>query len=487
MKKMRLTAAVVAGLALLGAPALATNGMNMEGYGPIAVGMGGASMAYDNGTAAVMNNPATLGAIEDGAWRLDVAFGRLGPTVEANITTPGGVLGADSDGTAYYMPALGLITKRGALTYGFGVFAQGGMGTEFSGTTWLANPGQLEPSPSLMNRSEVTVGRFVVPVTYDVNPKLRLGATADVVWAGLDLKMAMSEGQFLDLATTQQIGTASGSVLQAFGMMYEPFGGTGIQRVHHAYFDFSNDSDITGQAKGAGFGAKIGAVYEVSEQLSLGATYHTKTAISDLETDEATMAMAVSVDPAVLSGQLPSGQYMDIEIPVAGEMTINDFQWPAMLGIGAAYRPMEGLMVAVDVRQVFWSAAMEQFSMTFVADNAPENGGFAGASLDAVLFQQWDDQTVISAGAQYQAMEALMVRAGFNYGANPVPDAYLNALFPAIVESHVTVGAGYAFGESSNFDVSVVKGLTAENTNPGSNVESTHGQLNFQLIYTRNF
>ena len=30
--------------------ALATNGMLMEGYGPIATGMGGAAMAYDNGT-----------------------------------------------------------------------------------------------------------------------------------------------------------------------------------------------------------------------------------------------------------------------------------------------------------------------------------------------------------------------------------------------------------------------------------------------------
>ena len=34
----------------------ATNGMNMEGYGPIATGMGGASMAYDNGTAAMMSD-----------------------------------------------------------------------------------------------------------------------------------------------------------------------------------------------------------------------------------------------------------------------------------------------------------------------------------------------------------------------------------------------------------------------------------------------
>ena len=44
-----------------GAPdAYATNGMNLEGYGPIAHGMGGASFGYWNGTAAMMGNPATL-------------------------------------------------------------------------------------------------------------------------------------------------------------------------------------------------------------------------------------------------------------------------------------------------------------------------------------------------------------------------------------------------------------------------------------------
>ncbi|NIQ10933.1 MAG: hypothetical protein GWO23_15260, partial [Gammaproteobacteria bacterium] len=58
----------------------ATNGMNLEGYGPIATGMGGASMAYDNGTAAMMNNPATLGLMDDGS-RLDVALGNLSPDI----------------------------------------------------------------------------------------------------------------------------------------------------------------------------------------------------------------------------------------------------------------------------------------------------------------------------------------------------------------------------------------------------------------------
>lgn len=80
--------------------AFATNDMNLEGYDPIATGMGGASMAYDNGNAAMMNNPATLGLAGDGS-RLDVALGFLGPNVK-NVTS-----GEKSGGDAYFMPAIG--------------------------------------------------------------------------------------------------------------------------------------------------------------------------------------------------------------------------------------------------------------------------------------------------------------------------------------------------------------------------------------------
>lgn len=91
-------------LLLLTAPAaLATNGMNMEGYGPIATAMGGASFAYDNGTAAVINNPATL-SLQVDAQRLDLALGLLGPHITA--TAPTGAA-ADSEATAFFMPAAG--------------------------------------------------------------------------------------------------------------------------------------------------------------------------------------------------------------------------------------------------------------------------------------------------------------------------------------------------------------------------------------------
>ena len=55
------TIAAAAALALPMTAAMATNGMLMEGYGPISTGMGGASQAIDHGNAGMSQNPATLG------------------------------------------------------------------------------------------------------------------------------------------------------------------------------------------------------------------------------------------------------------------------------------------------------------------------------------------------------------------------------------------------------------------------------------------
>src|SRR5512146_2858216 len=174
----------------------ATNGMNLEGYGPIATGMGGASMAYDNGTAAMMNNPATLGLMPAGN-RLDVALGYLGPHITASAP---GQPDAKSSADTFLMPALGWVQKSGPYSYGVGVFAQGGMGTDYDANSFLA-AGSGEKV-----RSELGVGRLLIPFAYEVNKNLSLGATVDYVWATLDLKMALNGAQFGDM-----IGAFGGS------------------------------------------------------------------------------------------------------------------------------------------------------------------------------------------------------------------------------------------------------------------------------------
>ncbi|MCK4537172.1 MAG: outer membrane protein transport protein [Candidatus Krumholzibacteria bacterium] len=476
--------------------AFATNGMNMEGYGPIAHAMGGASFGYWNGTAAMMGNPATLSFLKDDYW-VDLALGFLGPDVDATVTTPMGAMEAESLSDAFYMPALGFLMRRGEMTFGLGVFSQGGMGTEFGNDSWMADPSMGQNSAlesGLVNRSEVGVGRVIVPFTYDVNEKFSIGASIDFVWAGMDLQMGMSATQFENLANpmAQTIGTISGSMAESFGMMYEPFGGTGIQELHHAYFDFTNDSDFSGEAKGTGFAGKIGAVYNVNPKLTLGATYHSKTILGDLETDNASMSMGVNIDDGVLMGGAPSGNYVDYIMDVSGKITVKDFEWPAMFGIGAALEATDRLMIACDLKMIQWSSVMEDFKLVFEADNVATNGGFAGQELNATLFQNWDDQFVISIGGAFDVTEALVIRAGYNYGKNPVPDKYLNALFPAIVENHITFGAGYYFSENRAVNLSMVTATSAEFENPGDGsdippVESTHSQFNWQLMFSTGF
>ena len=453
--------------------ASATNGMNMEGYGPIALGMGGTSMAYDNGVAAVMNNPATLSLMPE-KKRLDVALGVLGPDVESSA----GGASVGSDGDAYYMPAIGWAKHYGEWTVGMGMFAQGGMGTDFSGNSFMGNPAQAATSPALENRSELSVGRIVLPLAYDAGNNWHFGATVDFVWAGLDLKMAMNESQFADLANpaSQQAGRVSGSLVDAFGGMYEPFGGSGISALDYAYFDYSNDNDLSGKARGAGFGGKLGFVFEVEKGFNVAASYHAKTWLNDLETDEANMQMAVNMNTG-------SG-YQDVVIPVSGKMTVKDFQWPAMLALGVSKQINEQWQLAADVKRIQWADVMKDFTMVFSADNIASNGGFAGKEITATLFQNWDDQDVITLGAAYQANADLVLRFGANLSDNPVPNQYLNALFPAVTEDHYTAGFGYVFSQSDSVDFAFSHAPEVSFTS-ASGITSSHAQSSWQLMFSR--
>jgi long-chain fatty acid transport protein len=124
----------VAALCAAALPAIATNGMNMEGYGPVSTGMGGAAQAMDHGTAAMAQNPATLGLMGQGA-RFDAALRRAG-------SQGGQQHGRHAHGRIqrhlYVMPAFGYVRRSGSLVYGLGLFAQGGMGTDYGADSFLA-------------------------------------------------------------------------------------------------------------------------------------------------------------------------------------------------------------------------------------------------------------------------------------------------------------------------------------------------------------
>lgn len=430
----------MAALCAAALPALATDGMLMEGYGPIATGMGGAAQAVDNGTGAMAMNPATLALMPTRA-RHDAAFGILGPKVTSSMPGMGSV---KSGGTSYVMPALGYArrTADGSVVYGIGLFAQGGMGTEYGADTFLAM-GSGAPV-----RSELGVGSLLLPVAWQVAPDLALGATLDLVWSGLDLRMAASGAQLGALVTG-----ASGNL----GAALPALGGAPWARI-----DFSNSSDFSGRANSMGWGAKVGAVYKAAPGWTLGASYRFKSRLADMKTSGTGASLSAA------------GGFAD-----AGRITVVDFQWPAMSAIGAAWQATPDLLLAADVKRIAWADVMKDFRMRF------DSAGIGG-SVSFALPQDWKNQTVTSLGLAWGVSDRLTLRTGVNLTDNPIPDALVNPLFPATVETHYTFGLGWRFASASEFNASLTVAPRSTVRN-GMGVEVSHKQTNAQFMYSYRF
>ncbi len=444
-KNNALLATVVAAILAAASQAWATNGMLMEGYGPIALSMGGAAQAYDNGTAAMMNNPATLQLGENGT-RADIALGVLGPNVTA--------MGIKSGGTSYVMPAFGWVRKNDQYSYGVGVFGQGGMGTEYAASSpFGAGTGDA--------RSELAVGRVIFPVSMRVNEQLNVGATLDYSWASLDMKMLASPDQFVGMfAFGNGISPAVASTQLGAMSMTNKF----------ARLDFSDSNKFTGQAKGSGWTGKLGLTFKPSSDLTLGASYQLKTRLSDLSTGANGASFSLYPVSSGMPDTSSSPQVMQ------GKLTVRDFQMPAVAAIGAAWQANPQLMVVADVKRIGWASVMKSFNMTFDA----------GQPMNFGMPQNWKDQTVLALGGAYKLDNAWTLRAGLSHSTNPVPDAYVHPLFPAIVKNHYTGGFSYQIDKGMSLHAAVShapKVTVSSGMLDGMPSQAiTHSQTNYQLM-----
>jgi long-chain fatty acid transport protein len=187
-----------------------------------------------------------------------------------------------------------------------------------------------------------------------------------------------------------------------------------------------------------GVAGRVGAQIKVGPQVRLGATYTTKSDLK-LESGEATLNF----------GQA-SAQY---------DAEMSDFTWPQEFEFGVAYLPIAGLTLAADAKWINWSDAIKRPVLKLSNPDIP-----APPALEVPFAMNWDDQWVFAIGAEYVINPVHTVRVGYNYGKSPVPDEFLNPLFPATVEQHVTLGYGAAMGKWS-FDVAYEHAFENAQTN----------------------
>jgi long-chain fatty acid transport protein len=458
-------------------------------------------MAYDNGTAAMMNNPATLAMMNEGI-NLDPALGFIAPQVKSSA----GGMTSSSSADFFGGPAIGLVRKQNGLLFGVGMYGQGGMGAEYNDSAaygvlrnFTGAGGAVVADPGWKNRSEVGVGRVIFPLAMEVNDRLIVSGSLDYVWAGMDIQWLMDGAHFGNLLPGQsnRFGSASGSLVTNFQAGFGP----AFTDVNYGYFNFSNDNSFTGRASGTGYAGKLGLVYKIDSGLTFGATYHPKTHISDLETDS-NMSVGFNVFVPIGSPLVGAGATANANnfIPITGKMTVRDFQWPETYGLGLAWQATDKWMIAADYKRINWSGAMKSFNMHFVANDTQANGmaaGFAGNVMDIDYKQQWKDQHVVMLGVAHRYSDVLTLRMGVSLANNPVPDDYVTPLFPAVVKNHITAGLGYVIGKQSHLDLAFSYAPKVTVTNHWSDVSGGGGatsnqtismeQFNGQLVYSYHF
>ncbi len=380
------------------APARATNGMRMIGFGPVQNSMGGVSVAAPLDAAALVTNPAGMSAL---APRVDLAGQAFTPSVkyEAVWTPDGSTLvpaGQESDRPTDLLPTVAAVYRiQDGVTVGLAALGTAGMGVEYA--KGAAGLYASRTYTSYMN------GRIAPAAAYRVSDALSIGLAANLMYSQMAYEVA------------DAMGAPKHESAGAFG-----------------------------------YGATLGITYQPVAMVTLGASYETKSLFQEFEFD------------------------------IAGQTQALDFDQPMVATVGAAVRPLEGLLLAADAQWIDWSDTMGK--------NLPR---WSKNPLgESEWNMNWDDQIVLKLGAEYALpmMKELRVRAGYNYGKAPLDAnrAFENIAFPAIAEHHFTVGAGYDLGRVG-VNVAAVYSPEAslEGANPAQQgivaYESRMSQLAFEL------
>ncbi len=425
--------AVIAGL-LLAAPALATNGMYLAGYGSEAAGRAGANLAIADRSLGLQANPAGIAQLQGRHFGVDLQLlvPKLGYNSDLTHTA------IDAHNSVFGMPSFSYVQGRkgSPWTWGAGLISQGGMGATFDG--------YHTPFGTVDNTwSEVRFLTFTPTLAYAVNPDLAFGASVNAGYS--------------DVAFSFYPNTS-----------YYNTNGTPLDPSDDIGFFGAN---LTKRARAFNYSGRLGAMWSVVPQLQVGAIYQSKTQ-GDYKNGTLTL------------NQSAIGLGM-----VKYDAVVEGFTWPAQYGLGVQVRPVDRWMLTADMRRFQWSDAIQKIE---VKGTKPDKASPVTAPVMPFVFD-WKDVWAVAVGGEFRATPALTLRGGYNFGQNPVPAATLNPLFPAITEKHATVGAGYTWGGNTMnvaleraFEASVTNNNTDQNVNPfGPGANVTHSQWTFSLGVSR--
>ncbi len=362
------------------APARATDGYFANGYGTNYKAMAGAGVALYLGTQAPATNPAAMVFL---GKRYDFGIEVFNPNRHFSVTgSPSGfpgtfglAPGTVESGSRYFpIPSLGANWKVGESgTFGISAYGNGGMNTDYAAAVFGVAPAGVDLSQM-----------FLAP-TYarKLGPHHALGISTILAYQRFEAKG-----------------------LQGFGF-------------------FSGDpTSLTNRdhANSYGGGVRVGYLGELSDWLSVGASYQSRIVMTKFD------------------------RYSGLFADQGG------FDIPQTFTGGVAVKPTDKLTVAVDVQWINYES-VKSVGNDFLPNLAKAPLGTGnGAGFG------WHDMTIYKAGLQYEASRDWTLRAGYSYGRQPIRDneVLINILAPGVMEQHVTAGFSRLLkrgGQALNFAI----------------------------------
>lgn len=398
--------------------AQATEGYFSHGYGARNYSLGGAGVADSRDAMALAVNPAGLAKVKR---QLQGSVTAFSPRREYSTTGPGFVASsAESDREFFPIPTVAYnhpLSEDSAI--GIAMFGNGGMNTTYPN---VANP-------ACGGGSGIFCGGK----------------------AGVDLIQA-----FVAVGYAHKFGALSLGVSPIFAV--QRFKARGLS----FFAPFSSDpANLSGRGYdfSVGGGVRVGAEWEVMEDLRLGASFQTKMYMSKFDK---------------YAGLFEGGGAFDI---------------PANVTAGVAYDITPNFTAMFDYKRIFYSDVdavgnSSRIPLPFGSSGGP---GFG-----------WHDINIFKFGAEWRMDDAWTFRAGYAFNDNPIKssDVTLNILAPGVTQHHITGGLAYKFNERHTVELA---GMFAPNTrvsgievspvgpNPARTIEIEMHQLAVSVGWNYNF
>lgn len=364
-------------IALVPLAANATNGYFQHGASIKTQGMAGVRQAVSVDSIQAASNPAAVTRLGN---QVDAGLSYFKPDRSSSISRPG--FNANFDGNSdseFFIPQFGFTRAfDDKLSYGLALYGNGGMNTSYAN-----NP--FDPSGA----------------------SGKAGIDLAQLFATASLGYKLNEKQSIGLGITHVYQRFSAEGLQGFG-------------VNNPGYDHST-----------GFGLSLGWQGEITDQLTLGASWSSRIDMDEFNKYRGLFAEQGDFD-------IPESYALGFALELSPQWTLmGDYERINYSDIASVGNPLS-------------------LSAPFGAD---QGAGFG-----------WRDINVYKLGVSYLVNDKLTLRAGISHADQPIPtdQTFLNILAPGVVQDHISLGGTWEVNPSHSVSFAYTRALNEKVKGNGS-------------------